>query len=491
MSASFTKSSLLSRAIRKTATGGSGIRKIDFSDLVDRESDGAGSIVKAIFRGGKALLGWAASALFKAFSFVDAAGWLQDKVYQFLEFDWNASDAELKEIIKQQELAIYSQLGTIVGSGVGWLTSIALGYGISLVVPVIGGAKLAKLVAGAASNEAAAAIFGQLQSGVRVAGGNLATIAATLLFIQKRKEMRNLPGFKNWGRAGGPRFVISEKYENFVQKIPYPKLKAFVTGFSGGFEDGFFDGLYVVASVLDDQVNLARETANQINGPEREIAFYPDYRSDEKIIMKGPERLLIQQVQEELSSHRRLADKDVGIIIGEDARNVIRPAPQRRILRIIYKNSSKPPWNARGVDFKSSTLQVPDLKNTSWEELKRVLKPFTWGRYYHCIPLDNGRKILSSGASPAEARANADRLLSLTTANALSNRIGGEREDLNPLRQKRAVQLYPVAAILEVKRTAEASAASYTDPSGKSYKVDRTRFNLWPATKPGDLPEQL
>lgn len=490
MSASFTKSGLISRSIRRAVTDGSGIRKIDFSDLIDRKR-GLGGIVKAIWRGGKALLGWAASALFGAFSFSDAVGWLQDKVYELAEFDWNSSDEELKALIYQEELQIYSQFGSFVGAGLGWVTSIALGYGVALSVPVIGGAQLAKLATAAVTDEAAADMLGRLKGTTRAAGGGVAKIAAMWLFVQSRRGLRQIPAFKNWGRPDGPRFVISEKYEDAVQNIPFPRLRAFIQGASGGFEDSFFDGLYIMAASLDDQVAIAKEAATLTMGVEREVTLYPDHRTEEKIVLRGPEKLLGQQIQEQISSHRRLADKDVGVIIGEDAKNAIRTAPQRRVLRVVYKNRSKPPWESRSDDFKTSILQVPDLKRTSWEELKRVLKPFTWGRFYHCIPLDNGRKILSHGNSPGEARENAERLLSLSTASPLSNRITGEQDDSNIYRRKRAVRLYPVAAIVELKRPAPQSESSYTDPAGRSYKIQRTRFNLWPSSQPKDLPQGL
>ncbi len=490
MSASIVKSGLLSRQIRNVVTEGSGIRKINFTEVV--ETVRKGDFLKRLFVRGKNLLGFAASFLFGDFSFSDAVDWITDAAFELVQFDWNQTDAEIRQEQEQLELSLFSTWGGFIGSGAGWLTSIALGYGITAVLPVVGSASLAKLVTAAASDDAAVALLGELNGAVRSTAGILGRNLALSQFTQIRSFLRQTnPRFARWGREGGPRFVLAEKYEQLFEKIPSKKLRAFLQSGSERFLDSFLDGVYVIAAELDAQLTSGKIAGNQALGETRAVDLYPDNRTNERIRVEGPQKLIEQQIVEEITSHRRLAGKDVGVIIGEEARSARTPAPDKRVLRVTYKNKSEPPWGAREPEYKRSILKIPDLKQTSWEELKRILKPYNWGRFYHVIPLDNGRKIMSHGSTPGEAKRNAERLLKLTTAKPLSNRIAGEQEDQNELRRKRSVRMYPVAATFEFKVPATVGEQSYVSPEGSFFEVERGTFDLWPISRPEEVPTRL
>ena len=490
MTASFTKSNLLSRQIRTAVTEGTGFRKINFNEIVSVVEEG--DSLRKFFIRAKNFASWSWGFLFGNFSFSGAVDWITDTAFELVQFDWNQTDEEIRQEQEQLELSLFSTWGGFVGSGVGWLTSIALGYGVTVALPVIGSARLAKLVTTAASDEAAAALLGELNGAVRSTAGVLGRSLALQQFTSVRRFLReNNPRFSKWGRQGGPRFVLAEKYEQLFEKIPSKKLRAFLQAGSERFVDSLLDGVYVIAAELDAQLAAGEVAGNKTLGATRSIDLYPDNRTQERIRIEGPQKLIEQQIVEEITSHRRLAGKDVGVIIGEEARSARTPAPDKRVLRITFKNREKPPWGAREPEYKRSILKIPDLKQTSWEELKRILKPYNWGRFYHVIPLDNGRKIMSHGSTPGEAKQNAERLLKLTTAKPLSNRVAGEQEDQNELRRKRSVRMYPVAATFEFKTPATVGEQSYVSPEGSFFEVERGTFDLWPISRPEDVPARL
>ena len=113
MTASFSKSSLLSRQVRSQLTEGSGIRKIDFSQIVETvKKDG---FIRRLLKGGRSLVGFAARVLFGAFDFSSAVDWLVERGYELVQFDWNQSDEELQQQQKQAIDALFGVWGGTVG----------------------------------------------------------------------------------------------------------------------------------------------------------------------------------------------------------------------------------------------------------------------------------------------------------------------------------------------------------------------------------------
>ena len=91
--------------------------------------------------------------------------WLFTQVQRINRFNWNATDNQLRGVLLSQNVALASVWGSFVGQGIGWLSGIAVGYGLGLVCPVIGSGVLARSLATRVGTEA----IDELRFGLRAA----------------------------------------------------------------------------------------------------------------------------------------------------------------------------------------------------------------------------------------------------------------------------------------------------------------------------------
>jgi hypothetical protein len=177
-------------------------------------------------------LSWARNII--AFSATKIWGWLVNPITALKPFNWNATDAQLSTSLEAQNVVLAGVWGGALGQGFGWLVGIGIGYGISYLCPVIGGAALARLVASKASKEAIEELLPVLRNAINQTATTIGRNVLVNGYIQYRKLLKTAPrplldaifgkdtaGFiKNvWGGEGGPDMSFNTQMDEAIESI--------------------------------------------------------------------------------------------------------------------------------------------------------------------------------------------------------------------------------------------------------------------------------
>lgn len=477
------KSDLASKAIRKTVGEKSdGIRKINsklaakgreknwFFDLRDR------------------FVGWLSSRtgqyvqlfLAKIFS------WGFDSLLKLYYFDWNQSDKAIEEQIKANNLAILRSAGALLGTGTGWLVCTAVMSTVEFKFPVLRGKVVAELAA-EGKDEVFAAFRSFLSQTTQALTNNL-----LLWGYSNIRKVLNPKG--DYDKEGAKPWILAEKVDEAIDKIGNEYLRTFVRGFKDAAEDSlidcFYTAGYLVQMAVDDHYAVQKQAMNQVLGVERTIEIIPDRDNapDEKIRMHGNEQLLKSNIATTLSTHKLIANRDVGHIIGQPALDYVTARPLTRSLHITFREVENPPYYISVRDAKGKLrakapkqveVTIPDpIKGISWRQLKEACQRFTWGKCSCTVRLDNGRQMVVHGSTKGEAESTMKRLLKLSTAQPLSWKFHEEGSKRNAALTKKPTVVYPsIATLLIRKATGEQPDLQTLD--GKKMKEIVTRVEIW------------
>lgn len=474
------RGALRSRAVRNPQRG----RKIDiFASLTRNEETGENGIVSWV-RGLVARLPGFISGLIRS-----AAQWLVSNVVPLIistvsavaNFDWNQTDASIRERMHQNDLAIAAALGSAVGAGAAWLVPIGLAGAASLKFPVLGGKVVLAL-----AEEANQEIRGQVRALVTTTRDALVQNTILSGFLSLRR-MR-LFGLAPVTEQKEP-WTIAQAIENRIESIPNDWWRTFFESGYDQFLDSLTDAAYVVSYAIDDYFS-AMKIANQAQfGSQRTVAIEPDNRTEERVVLHGPQQLVKQSIMTALATHQLVHNRDVGQIVGQPAEDWLRAGMQRRKLTIVFKSKEKPPWTAAAgqpaVREVSYTIPEPDLGLT-WQKLKTAAKHYTWGKFRATANLDNGRQMAVHGATVLEAEHKLKDLIALGTGELLTLSTT-EEKDRHPSLRKGAIEMYPAYATLLIRRsTAELTGTN--DLSGNNYREETRRIELWPDSEPDNTP---
>jgi hypothetical protein len=274
------KGLLASRSLRERAGGIKGkLRYLDLkNEIIRTEKKGFLDKVGDFFN--NPFVGFITGAIFQgidkfASSLVAAIGFLRDRATQFRTFDWAASDKELEALIAAQSAQAFSAWGRALGRLFGWVVQIGIGYGISLVVPVVGGTLLAKRVAAKVITEGGAEVAQTFSSAISVTAGAGANAALISSYINIRKAM-------NGGRAtetGGVNMSLSARYERQVESIKDANLRALVEGASDEFEESFWENGMIIAHEIDAAYEQSKLANEAVKGKKRTVRLRACLRS--------------------------------------------------------------------------------------------------------------------------------------------------------------------------------------------------------------------
>ncbi len=498
------KTNLASRAIRQKIVG-SKTRSLDLKNpitrsedknLLDRAGDFFGGLTSFISGGLKALAP-AGGLVVTCFS------WLIDRVNQVKAFNWNASDKELEGLMNSQNLRIATAWGSALGRSLGWIAGIGIGYGVSFLCPVIGGAALARSVAANVGKEAIGEITQSLSGALSQTVGALANNALISGYINYRRLLKSLPSNilggiygkqtaefikKTWGSEGEPNLSFNSKMEEFVESIQNDKLRAFVDSFLEESWDGFTEAGMIVAYELDSAYAQAKRAQENAKGKRCTVRITPDNRKkSEQLLLSARTADLEEDVMTTLNNYRLIANRDVGQIVGMPAEDYLSAKPLRRQLTIVFKTKKEPPWRMPdGKPAKQKEVTIPDVSLAlTWGKIKNAAKSYAWGKFRATGHLDNGRQMAVYGASKSEAEKTLRRLAALSTAKILSLNVTEEVEKKNINLKKDAVTVYPAYATLLVRKPTTGEGKDFLD--GSKLNEDRIRIDLWTTEQPAGL----
>lgn len=492
-------------------------RKIDFVNTIQQKKQG-NKLLDLLFNAGKRFIGnWITGINFLRVSFSAAFGWLYSGIEALKAFDWNASDKSLLASQQNLNVQLATLWGGVVGNGLGWLAGLAVGYGISLVCPVIGGAKLAKLVAGAVAfeglDEFTANLFGVLRQTARLLTGQ----ALIGLYVNYRNFIKGLPydwlvrlygqdtaDFirQVWGEEGGPVYSFNKFVDDQVQSIKNPVLEAFVEELLEEAWDSFIESGFIIAQELDqayaqNQLALSKGTL----GTPRTVSIQPDRRNDSEVVVfqAVPQNIAAPIIQSTIATYQALENRDIGQFVGESVdENARRSDPTLRLKIILYHNAFPPFERVRpGERITRVTVTIPDVRRArlDFSDIKRACggaNGYMWGRFKANGKLDNGHylTVYASTRQEAEDRLKLFAALSeaeLRTVNVTEELKQGDRL-VNPGLFKEPTRVYP--AYCYVINRELVLAEDRGQPVGRRrYKDKRFRLELWPTERPYDWEE--
>lgn len=506
---------LISRVVRRNVIGG-----VTGSDLLNNvpaanapiarrinnlgaiTTEGSGNLIQNIFNAGGKFVGWI-GGLFKGLtiSITTVFGWCVSTVEQLKAFDWNSTDKEIGEMIKANNLQLASLWGGLVGKGIGWLAGIAVGYGVGLVVPVIGGALFARYlaleVAKEGWEETKFALLNVLQQTFALGAKSL----ALTFYASTRNWVKKLPKevldaifgaaggdyIKNtWGEENAPTLSFNNFVEEQLDKIENPYLKNFTEELLEESWESFIEAGYVIAIELDRAYSQHRLGQQLNENSARTVIVYPNGELEDEVLnLQGvPQQEAIVTTQVFLNQQRLLQNRSVGEIVADRYQDIVLGRPQLRRLTIEFSQRDQPPWRLpNGKHARRINYTIPDAKvGLSWDDIYAAAKKYQWGKYRATAMLNNRRQMAVYGASPTEAKDKLEQLLTLSTAEIITLNIS--EEVTKPQQTKKEPTLvYPKAAYL-LNRKSSLDGLGYTDISGKTYDQEIIRIPLWQGFKP-------
>lgn len=488
MALKMVKTLLASRSIREKAGNLKGkIRYMDVKHPITREGEKK-NWLDNLGDGFNALTGFITGNGWWARLFQNTVtgifNWGMQQLTKLVNFDFNQSDKQLLSLMNAQGNRLAALWGGLAGQALGWTVSIALGYGVSLVIPVIGGATLAKAVTAGAKVEA----------GKDVGSGFINTIVQSLTafgefalvgsyFLARSAINRG----KEW-QGGNGVWSMSALFENVVNAIPLEWVRTFINSAVDSATDSFWEGGIIIAQELDNAFDKAKADREAQRGKRRTVTLKPDRRRAETFILKGDQLDLEEEILSTMNNYRLIANRDVGQIVGMPAEDYLSAKPLRRQLTIVFKTKKEPPWKMPdGKQAKQREVTIPDADlGLTWAKIKLAAKPYIWGKFRATAHLDNGRQMAVYGSSKSEAEKTLRRLAELSTAKILALNVTEEVEKRNINLKKQAMQVYPAYATLLVRRPTTGEGRNFTD--GSKLEEDRIRLDLWPNEAPKGTP---
>ncbi len=465
------RNNLQSRVIRELV----GSRVVNLVDEIVSIPRDNGNLLSQVFNIGKKLLGFAVTLVIKAivWSVLDLVDVLVEAYFEVKYFDWNQTDQAIKQQLAANDVALAGSLGRLAGTGLVWLAGIGVGLGLSFKYPVLAG-KVALALADEGGQEIRAAL-------------------TNLIIVSRNIQIQNvlLGGLLNARSLGlfGLKPITQEKkpwsintfIETVTERIGGPKLKAFVTQGIDSIEDSIIEMGYVIAYTLDDYY-LSQRMANSTQfGQARTIELTPDVRvSEERIILEAPQELAVSTVQTTIAQHQLVHNRDMGQIVGMPESDYVRPAPQRRKLKVIFRGKKSPPWKLPdGTVAMTAEVNIPDVKRgLTWSQLKSVVKPYTWGKYQITAHLSNGRQMRCFAVSYSEGERQLNEYIKLSTATITRFHHGvAATDDPDPNKRKKPTLVYPAYAKLTVGDVR-------ADGTLRSKKKNTVRVDLWVNDEP-------
>lgn len=501
---------LVSRTVREAITSnGERVLSTDlsFSDVKTGQGgvlglfiDGGKALAGFLVKGAKSLIQWGLARI----NFTRAWGWLVSQGVRLASFDWNQTDAEIDQLIANNNLSVFAAWGSALGAGAGWLTTIGIGYGVGLGVPVIGGAALAKTITAATTGEA----IDELQSYFRQSIQRSFEVTVSNQLLSRYKNFRGLVkrvplGQLNrffgqdiaawikgtWGTEGAATFSFASSVEGAIETIESDKIRIFVENAVEEFGESFIEGGFIIASELDTAYQQYR-MQNQRTGSttSRAVTIIPDRREPrEKYYIEGTETAVKAQTQQILTNARVLGNRDLGELVGLPVDDFVKAKLHRRKATILFKDIEGKAYNRPdGTRAKMAIYTIPELKqNLSWASIKRATRAYNWGEWRATATLTGGRQMAVYGATGEEAEDKLKDLLELSTAEIVRLAVSQEK-DRDIRVKKRITRMYPFRLKLLIRKF-DPDGTSVIDEDGKAYRDLNGVVPIWVDEEPPEF----
>lgn len=467
------------------------------------------------FNIGNGLRSTVGNALRKEFSYTEIFSNLVQFQQTLSVFDWNATDAELRQKYEAYKTAIAGQMGEIVGRGIGSTLAVGLGGAAGVTVPKISSGQLAKRLMEAGSEQAREEIIEEVESAIQGIKGmalNLGAIETYInirTFIKKKVPTAILEQvygkqttyfIKNiWGEPGAEDLILQEELEEKIESITNPQIRSFIEQATEAFFESIIETGFVIAGELDSafrefQLTRAQNQSNQT----RTITLQTvaDEPNSERFLISADNYEEAQdEIRSTLQQWRIMQNRDVGQIVAQSA-EIFRAYPQLRRLEITFASVKAPPLiEPNGQNAVIVTVKIPNLKKPiTWREIKRtclVYADYAWedGNFNIVAYLNSKRKIKISAKDEIEGE-KAIRELAELTSDRVIRITSNQAVDQLPDLRRDIKKLYPIKAKL-INKDRMLDVNNRFEYNASTLQPESITFALWTDNEPDNLPNYL
>ncbi|ANV84624.1 hypothetical protein AWQ21_09640 [Picosynechococcus sp. PCC 7003] len=415
--------------------------------------------------------------------------------YSLKNFNWAATDDQLKAQLRSRNLALADAWGGAAGQLFGTISVGALGALGAMYIPTIGGRGLALSTVVKLVEERGDEVFDEIADALNISTRILGQGVAVNLYIYGRRILKNLfPALRGWGEEEGTRWSIGEAFEETIDSIPFDALREFLESFFDEFEESFIAGGFVIAGHWDNLMAQTQENRLEILGEDRAGTIALRNEGDEEDLpilryVQLPSNLAISGLQHQMNNYRQIALRNIGEFGGDADDGGKVGEPYMRTAKIILRgDKDKPPFvTPLGEVSSRHTITLKALKpDLRWRDFKRVFRFLEWGPWRIEATLESRVTFAIYAANKDYGVQKMREIISeLISEEAI--RIASTIEEVDPRVAKLSKTIFPEEAIVTLKK--ESTLGQIVDLSGQRYLQEQIRFDLWRDDEPFGTPE--
>lgn len=501
MGLTLSKAAFVSHQFRSALNNGGG-RTLDFSGIV-QSTQQEGGIISTLINWGGAAAGFlwrVAQSILGVFSVAGLAAQFINAVRFAVSFNLGASDAELDNQIKGLWNQFYGRLGGAFGQAAGWFVC---GGAVTLAT-----FKFNKALAFRILQEVGEEAFEEMRATLIAMGAATAQATIRSIGIAAFKNIRKwlkqpgnpiyplLPqGLRDAWEKGKP-WSIGQAIERRIEALP-DGWEQFVEEFLEEFGDSCSEAIMVAANAADAWLSEQRQKAVAGPlGPEFVIEVQPNRNEPDKYFVSGPLQVIKEAIPTTIQERHYLQDKDLGMQVDEDVRNILLAAQPFSLYGWIVFQSED-----RRSPGRRPCYQLPAFDRAKVNDYERVraacggANGYLWGRFIALATTSTGHPLTIRGATSDEAKDRLEALAGLCDLEILTLNITEEKRSYkrasNPALQKDAKRVLPWRLKLVNRKY-------YTDPRPNaqpnrngSYEDVRYEFDISGPNKPADWDARM
>lgn len=508
------RSALKSEQVRTAIAGASRTREIKKSQ--SDQGNWFTNLLGSIWGGLTNLTGFIVGALGAiGFSFVTLYNWLRGGISFIYNFNWNITDQQIDQQLRQMRLMLVGQMGETAGNFIGFL---ACGAIPGLII-----AKFNKPLGAYVLKEVSEEAFDELMGNLRILlSQTTRTIASHIMYGAYKNIRRTIkevfrnpnskqslvaksifgPNFNNWVQAwGAPNskpWSFRIAVEEAIESLPDGYIQEFVENFYEGFLEGCDEAGFVVAQSLDNWYAEQRLANNQLLGDDTVLEVTPNREAEsERVLVAGPMELVKTQLVNIVTQHQLIDNRDIGQFVGEIHReSMTKNFIEGIAIKINFRGEQQPPFRtSKRVNY---TIPMIKTSKLDWEVIKLACggtNGYMWGRFLARVRFKEvGTPVLQIyGATSSEAEDRAKAFIELTDLEIASLTITeekkeGRRREFDKALYKEDTRVYPAFLVIVNREKVLLEEQGRATFSGV-YKERRFRIPLWTNEAPSDFDE--
>ncbi|MEA5500363.1 hypothetical protein VB834_09250 [Limnoraphis robusta Tam1] len=365
--------------------------------------------------------------------------WITQAFQTIWNFNWQATDKELNERIKQTWLAVETRMYGVLGKALGWLVC---GAAPGLVTATFN-LPLATLLLNKVGDEFVNEMLIDLQGFFLMVAQSTMQWLLLKGYMMIRRIIKGSVGtmnkvwqtilgvsastIKEWGEKEGENWTFSKAAQEKREKLG-ERMENNLEEFTEEFSDACIEAGFVVAEGLDEWFGLDGMTKGVFDlfGEHREIKFTPNKDvPSESFLIAGNEEFVKNQVSSILHTTQLIDNREIGLNLPSTGDWDVIPVTENNGIEVMFEffNYEEPPYwtKERRKTVVRSRLVVPNVNplKLTWTNIKQTFgtnNVFNKGNTRCEAHLSNGRKLVVYASTDTEGEKMLENLASFTDA---------------------------------------------------------------------------